>query len=245
VSTPWRSPKVRRTRDEAQPFLDDIVGEGGDNSAPWRTYICGSYRRGAPDIGDFDILVMTESGTFEDYPFPVHFVAQHRGDLIVQGDIVLPEGTMHADFYSCTREQRGAFLMFLTGPKALNIQQRAQAQKIGYKLTQYGLFDRTGKQIDDGTEQDIYKRLGIPYKTATERQDFVEVKPPEDAQVFYFEEPSDSGGEPYRVRVKGEPSNLLKGQWSCPCKSFQYSRTIPANCKHIDRRKKKIAEGRV
>lgn len=51
------------------------------------------------------------------------------------------------------------------------MRQRARAKARGMALSQNGLTDReTGVQLDDGTEQDIYRLLGLPYLSPEERQ---------------------------------------------------------------------------
>jgi hypothetical protein len=254
-SQPWRSEKVRRTREEVQPFINDLLAwsETLYDYDLVDTYICGSWRREAPDVGDLDILVVTESGTFKDFQFPTGFIPQHSGDQIVQGDLFigLNHNTedlvemfarakgIHADFYACTREQRGAMLMFLTGPKALNINQRAWALKLGFTLSQYGLFAHDGKQIDGGTEQDIYQRLGLEYLTPEARQAYAEIKAPTDAPEMTVMVQSDSDrSTQYKVTIKTlvDPTQTkIRHIYTCSCLGFNYSRKSPRTCKHIMR----------
>ena len=64
----------------------------------------------------------------------------------------------------------GAQLMTRTGPKGSNMGNRVIAKKKGFKLNQYGLFDRkTGKKLAGKTEESIYDALGKPYKVPEER----------------------------------------------------------------------------
>jgi len=64
----------------------------------------------------------------------------------------------------------GAILVvgaFFTGPMALNVFQRQRAKRMGMAFSQNALADReTGRQLDDGTEQDIYRILRMPYLEA-------------------------------------------------------------------------------
>jgi hypothetical protein len=243
MSTPWRTPKVIRPREEVQKlFVDLLYLEMPDVN--WT--ICGSWRRRASNIGDLDIMVVTESGTLTDKELPASFIAQHVGPRIVQGDLiyaldessVLDAGaspTIHADFYACTPAEAAFCAMFLTGPKALNIQQRAQAQKLGMKLSQYGLFAPDGTVIKAETEEEVYRRLGMAWISPEDRQNYVEAKAPEEAPVRWVTARSDSDRtKRYAIRIKGrlgEPGTELK----CRCPAYQYSREIPASCKHCKR----------
>lgn len=169
----WRSPKVRRARAEVQPFVNLLMSEMAPSV---EYYLLGSWRRGAPTIGDLDVLIVTESGEMGENLFgpgvqlPASFVAQRHGAKVAQGDLVLPGGdSMHVDFWSCRPRERGAYLMFATGPMQLNLAQRKRAIRLGYALSQVGLL-RDGAQVDDGTEEDIYRLIKWPWLTPEQRQ---------------------------------------------------------------------------
>lgn len=232
--------KTRRPVSEVRPFVQQLHKEM-PNSHYW--VILGSWRRNAPEIGDLDIMVITDSGTFEDFRFPGSFLEERRGERIAQGTYYLHDGpsgqpkdlpidAIHMDFWACKPNEVGAFSMFMTGPKLLNIEQRAWAQKLGWTLSQYGLLDRDGKQIDIGTERDIYTRLGLPYMEPEARQAYAEVVPPPETVEHKYRVPSDSGPFKYVVKEKG-------GKWTCAkedggdCPAFKYSREFPPICKHI------------
>lgn len=79
----WRSEKVKRTRVEMQPFVDRLTQEMPD--VEW--YFGGSWRRGTPTVGDLDIVIVLEDGTFDEslfepgvqLPSAVHI---HQLDLV-------------------------------------------------------------------------------------------------------------------------------------------------------------------
>jgi DNA polymerase (family 10) len=176
----WRSGKVRRPRDQVQQFVDVLTAE----MPPGIEYhLLGSWRRGAPTIGDLDIVIVTESGTLNDdlfqdgVPLPPSFYAQRFGARIAQGDLVLADrSSIHLDVWSCSPRQRGGFLCFATGPAALNLAQRSRAIKLGFALSQNGLFDATTKeQLDNGTEEHIYELIGWPWLTPEARQKWAEI----------------------------------------------------------------------
>ena len=58
----WRTEKRRLPRKVAQRFAD-YFAEQMDPSVEW--HFGGSYRTGAPEIGDLDIVVVTASGSLE------------------------------------------------------------------------------------------------------------------------------------------------------------------------------------
>jgi len=57
----------------------------------------------------------------------------------------------------------------------LNLFQRRHAKRNGMALSQIGLLDATTKkQLDDGTERDIYRLLGMQWLETHERQAWAE-----------------------------------------------------------------------
>lgn len=95
---------------------------------------------------------------------------QRHGPKVAQGDLVLPGGqSIHVDFWCCKPSERGAFMMFSTGPRELNLAQRSRAIKLGYALSQVGLL-RDGVQVDDGTERHIYELIDWPWLTLEQRR---------------------------------------------------------------------------
>lgn len=224
MSTPWRSEKIRRPRALVQPFVDKIASEMPDGV---EFHFGGSWRRGAPIVGDLDILVVVEGGTFDASLFspgvqlPPSVTVQRSGPKVVNGDLTLDGQTIHVDFWACAPNERGAFLMYFTGPRELNIGQRASAIRQGYTLSQNGLLDRRKNQVDDGTEADIYRILGFPTDLLdpTARQSFAK---PQGPGVIVRQVVGSKPGNKYTVKIKGE-------QASCTCKGFQYRQY----CKHV------------
>ena len=75
----------------------------------------------------------------------------------------------------------GSALLYFTGSKNFNTMMRRKAIKMGYKLSEYGLFrvvkddngkvmkDITGEQLPTPTEEDVFRILEMEYKTPQER----------------------------------------------------------------------------
>jgi len=183
----WRSEKRRLPRGVAKRFADYFAARM-DPEVEW--HFGGSYRRGAPEIGDLDIVVVTESGSLEGDLFepavrlPDAIVWQRGRKKARFGDLTLDlDGdpvTMHIDVWACKPNERGAFLWFCTGPKELNVVMRRRALQRGMHLLQFGLTNEDKSvQLDDGTEEDIARLLDWPMSTPEERQSWVRMKPSE------------------------------------------------------------------
>ncbi|MDT5040621.1 MAG: polymerase [Actinoplanes sp.] len=176
----WRSIKVRRLREDVQPFVDLLVSE---MPADVEYHLLGSWRRGAKVIGDIDVLLVTENGELNGSLFesgvalPPSVDWQRQGPKVAQGDLWIGEEAIHIDFWSCKPNERGAYLCFATGPVELNMVQRQRAIRMGYALSQIGLLDReTKRQLDNGTEKDIYRWLGLDYLTPEQREKWTKPK---------------------------------------------------------------------
>ena len=115
----------------------------------WRAIPCGSIRRQMHIVHDLDVVLFMEDesktesvkGFFEEQIFP-----------------------WHADFRTCTKENLGAMMLYLTGDKQHNISMRIHAADMKLQLNEYGLFNRTMvKKLAGQTEKGIYARLGLLY----------------------------------------------------------------------------------
>lgn len=119
-------------------YVQVLTEELAEDNPGLEFHFGGSWRRGAPVIGDLDILVVTELGTLAPdlldpgVVLPSVVQWQRSGPRIANGDLLLPDGLpLHIDVWSAKPASRGAMLCFFTGPMALNVIQRRRA-KAGY-----------------------------------------------------------------------------------------------------------------
>lgn len=136
----------------------------------------GSYRRRKETVGDIDILVISE----EPESVMKHFVSFEEVDHIyAQGktkSMVRLKIGLDVDLRVVPKESFGAALAYFTGSKDHNIKMRELAIKKGWKLNEYGLFDRNGKQIAGRTEEEIYKKLGLQWIPSEMRENKSEIE---------------------------------------------------------------------
>ena len=124
--------------------------------------VAGSLRRMQETIGDIDILVSTKKpGVVVDYFTKMPDVAR----ILAKGETkssILLENNIQIDLRVIDDKVYGAALQYFTGNKDHNIRTREIAIKKGYKLSEYGLFDKkTNKLLASKTEEEIYKKLGM------------------------------------------------------------------------------------
>jgi len=123
------------------------------NRAGFKYEICGSWRRQKEDLGDIDILVEKESGKYLDLSkLNIDWSGEEKVGFEIDG--------MHVDIKFVPKESWGAGLLHHTGSNGFNIKLRSMAKKKGWKLNEYGLFDReTGEVIAQKSEIEILECL--------------------------------------------------------------------------------------
>ena len=74
------------------------------------------------------------------------------------------------DIRNFTEEQWPFGLLYNSSGKEFNILLRERADKLGYKLDEYSLFNRnTNTDVPAKTEQDIFRILGVKYLKPEQR----------------------------------------------------------------------------
>ena len=166
-----RPEEERMTRERAEALAGEILGW----LEPVTDYaeVAGSYRRGRQDPGDLDVIVIlknrvklpeiAELWLAEGKASAVNWVGEKKTQLLIDG--------VKVDIRTSTPRALGAALLYFTGPAGYNIGIRSAAKRAGFKLSEYGLFNReTGEYIAGATEEDIYTAMGRNYRPPTERR---------------------------------------------------------------------------
>jgi DNA polymerase (family 10) len=126
--------------------------------------IAGSLRRMKETIGDLDILASSQNPE-KVMNYFVKFRDVQR--VLLKGSTktsVLLNDDIQVDLRVVSKESFGAALQYFTGSKEHNVKMRGLAIKKGYKLNEYGLFDKENeKYIIGRRENEIYKKLGLEY----------------------------------------------------------------------------------
>ena len=152
----------RHLLSRATEMAESIVAYLKEQAPAAEIATVGSVRRGNETSGDLDILASGADTTLADAftRFPqVERVLANGGTKAS----VLLRGGFQADLRIVTPDQRGAALQYFTGSKAHNIALRDRALERGWKLNEYGLFDKDDRSIAGATEAEIYKALGLDY----------------------------------------------------------------------------------
>ncbi len=187
-----RPEEERMTRERAEALAGEILGW----LEPLTDYaeVAGSYRRGRQDPGDLDVIVIlknrvklpeiAELWLAEGKASAVNWVGEKKTQLLIDG--------VKVDIRTSTPRALGAALLYFTGPAGYNIGIRSAAKRAGFKLSEYGLFDReTGEYIAGATEEEIYTAMGRNYRPPTERRAEENVKIFEAPTCLYCDEDED------------------------------------------------------
>ena len=73
------------------------------------------------------------------------------------------DGGMDCDLRIVPQESFGAALQYFTGNKQHNVALRIIALHKGYKLNEYGVYDKNNRQIAGRTEEGVYSKLGLKW----------------------------------------------------------------------------------
>jgi len=124
----------------------------------------GSYRRRKETVGDLDILISSKNPekTIK------HFVSYEKVEKILgegktKASVWLKQ-KLQCDLRVVDNKSFGAALQYFTGSKEHNISIRKIAVAKGYKLSEYGLFNRnTNELIESKSETVLYNKLELSY----------------------------------------------------------------------------------
>ncbi len=147
----------------AYPIASSYVSFLEDNGIQ-KVSIAGSLRRMKETIGDVDILV----GSGEPEEVMEVFVGYEEvDDVIVRGSTkssVRLKGGEQVDIRVVEVESYGAALQYFTGSKEHNVELRKIAIDKGYKVNEYGIFEKeSDERVGGREEKDIYDILGLAY----------------------------------------------------------------------------------
>ena len=151
-----------------------------------RFEIVGSYRRGAQQSGDIDVIITSETPSvfinFIDELIKENVILKilSRGPTkcLVIAKLPSSETARRVDFLYTSLEEFPFAILYFTGSKIFNTVMRHQALQMGLTMNEHGLYTlidgkKKGEKVDwtFKDEKDIFDYLNIEYKTPVERMD--------------------------------------------------------------------------
>ncbi|MBI4896300.1 MAG: DNA polymerase/3'-5' exonuclease PolX [Candidatus Aenigmarchaeota archaeon] len=155
---------LRMPRGFAVPIAEELIKTINKFPGTQKAIVAGSYRRGKDTIGDLDILVVSTKPEALMHAFTtMRDVAAVLAQGATKSSVRLTNG-LQVDVRAVKASQYGSALQYFTGSKEHSVELRKRALKMGYTLSEYGLFTRKDKtRVASKTEEDIYAKLGLQY----------------------------------------------------------------------------------
>ncbi len=162
--------------DIAKPYAEDLREYLKNFRGVLKVEVAGSYRRKKETVGDLDILVVADNwNEVSDY-----FVKYSKvKEIVSKGETrstVILNNDLQVDLRSVSIESYGSALHYFTGSKSHNIKIRKMALERGWKINEYGIFDKDGKKIAGESEEGMYKTMGLCFIEPELREDRGEIE---------------------------------------------------------------------
>jgi DNA polymerase (family 10) len=136
-----------------------------------RVGLAGSLRRYRETVGDLDIVAGTSAPpvvleAFMNFPEVERVLGQ--GETKVS--VVLHNG-LRVQLWAHPDEHFGSALQYATGSQAHNVRLREYSLSKGLSLSEHGFKNEADELIDCPDEEDVYKKLGLPWIPPEQRED--------------------------------------------------------------------------
>jgi DNA polymerase (family X) len=157
-------------------ILEDICNRLRKLDSVKRVELAGSARRMKESIGDADFLaVSNQPEEVMDFFTTMPEVEYIHTKGITKSMVRLHSG-IDCDLRIVPEESFGAAFQYFTGNKQHNVVVRTIALHKGYKLNEYGLYDKRNHQLAGRLEEDIYSKLGLAWIPPELREDKGEIE---------------------------------------------------------------------
>ncbi len=169
----------RRLIGEVYPLVRRIEERLSGNIGVKQAVAVGSFRRMKETIGDIDFLVSVISekdvDNIIDYFVNMPEVMEVSGRGLSKAFVKLNNG-VDADLLVVPQESFGAAMQYFTGSKEHGVAIRKIAISKGLRLNEWGVFDKQNHRVAGGTEEEVYRVLGLDWIPPEMRENRGEIK---------------------------------------------------------------------
>jgi DNA polymerase (family 10) len=157
----------------------------------------GSLRRGKETIGDLDMLVTGPNAAAALERVAAHpKVHEILGRGVNKTSVKFGREGLQVDVRALDHESFGAAMQYFTGSKEHNVALRQRAIRMGYKLSEYGLFRMDDdSRVAGATEEGIYNALGLDWIPPELRENIGEIEMAENHTLPTLLKQSDIRGD--------------------------------------------------
>lgn len=123
-------------------------------------------------IGDIDIIIGIDLNNNKEF---YKSLTKYLDEILMSGETKVSgiKNKRQIDFRIVDMSHYGSLLLHATGPAGFNVRMRQVAIDQNFILNEYGLFDRSSKElVASKTENDIFAALGMAYIPPEERMEF-------------------------------------------------------------------------
>ena len=206
----------------AYPIAESIVEYLKKKANTENVSLAGSLRRMKETIGDLDILMGTDDPRWAMDIFTSH---PEVAEIVVRGDkkvTVRLQSGVQVDLRVAKEVEYGAAQQYFTGSKDHNIVLRQMAIDRGWKLNEYGLFEKdSGKVVAREKEEDIYKALGLEIMPPEIRENTGEVEASLNHRLPKLVELKEIKGD-FHVHTNASDGNATMEEIAYACKRRGY-----------------------
>ena len=151
--------------------------------------IVGSYRRGAVESGDIDVIITGPTGgvynafIYQLIKEGIILEVLSRGSSKTLVIAKLGQVARRVDFLNAPPDEFAFAILYFTGSKIFNTVMRQYSLDKGYTFNEHGIYKlenkKKGEKVNKSfvTEKDIFDFLGLQFKTPIERRDGRSVLP--------------------------------------------------------------------
>jgi len=181
---------------QALPVVESILQRMRQVDGLWEIVPAGSLRRFKETIGDIDLMATARDPASISQAFVS--LPQVR-EVLVHGPTkssIVVEGGLQVDLRLVEPDSFGAMLQYFTGSKEHNILLRERGNRMGLKLSEYGITLLETEALEKYRDEDaFYARLGLPFIPPELREGRDEIERAERGEIPHLLQVGDLKGD--------------------------------------------------
>lgn len=193
----YRQSAGRFLLDFADRTAAEVIAHLGEAGGIEKITVAGSLRRRKETVGDVDILATGPGAAaalerFVAYPGVTEVLGKGEN----KASATIGPEHLQVDLRALPSDSFGAALQYFTGSKDHNVALRNRAIRMGFKLSEYGLFRAADEsKIAGEAEEEIYQRLGLAWIAPELRENQGEIDAASDGRLPHLVELADICGD--------------------------------------------------